>query len=106
MPATTEIERRDRALIAFTILTGARDGATASIKLKHIDLEQGFIDQDARQVNTKFSKSFATWFFPVGDDISQLVADWVNYLRREKLWGLERSTIPGNEDHCWCKPSF
>ena len=47
MPATTEIERRDRALIAFTILTGARDGATASIKLKHIDLEQGFIDQDA-----------------------------------------------------------
>jgi site-specific recombinase XerD len=37
MQATTEIERRDRALIAFTVLTGARDGATASIKLKHID---------------------------------------------------------------------
>ena len=94
MPATTEIERRDRALIAFTILTGARDGATASIKLKHIDLEQGFIDQDARQVNTKFSKSFATWFFPVGDGISQLVADWVNYLRREKLWGLNDPLFP------------
>ena len=30
MPAGTEIERRDRALIAFTILTGARDGAIAS----------------------------------------------------------------------------
>jgi hypothetical protein len=27
MPAATEIERRDRALVAFTILTGARDGA-------------------------------------------------------------------------------
>lgn len=94
MPAITEIERRDRALIAFTILTGARDGATASIKLKHIDLEQGFIDQDARQVKTKFSKSFATWFFPVGDDISQLVADWVNYLRREKLWGLNDPLFP------------
>jgi hypothetical protein len=35
MPAGTEIERRDRALIVFTILTGARDGATASLKLKH-----------------------------------------------------------------------
>jgi hypothetical protein len=35
MPAITEIERRDRALIAFTILTGSRDGATSSLKLKH-----------------------------------------------------------------------
>ncbi len=97
MPGATEIERRDRALIAFTVLTGARDGATASIKLKHIDLEQGLIDQDARQVNTKFSKSFATWFFPVGDRISQLVADWVNYLRREKLWGLDDPLFPATK---------
>jgi hypothetical protein len=37
MPATTDIERRDRALIAFTILTGARDGAVASFKLRHAD---------------------------------------------------------------------
>ena len=44
MPANTEIERRDRALVAFTILTGARDRATASIKLKHVDLDQGRID--------------------------------------------------------------
>src|SRR5262245_53228535 len=69
MPAATEIERRDRALIAFTILTGARDGAIASLKLKHIDTGQGRLDQDARQVKTKFSKSFTTWFFPVGGDI-------------------------------------
>jgi putative ABC transport system substrate-binding protein len=61
------------------------------------DLEQGLIDQDARQVNTKFSKSFATWFFPVGDRISQLVADWVNYLRREKLWGLDDPLFPATK---------
>jgi site-specific recombinase XerC len=41
MSATTDIERRDRPLIAFTILTGARDGAMASLKLKHIDIDQG-----------------------------------------------------------------
>jgi integrase len=97
MPATTEIEQRDRSLIAFTLLTGARDGATASIKLKHIDLEQGFIDQDARQVNTKFSKSSATWFFPVGDGIRQVVADWANYLRQEKLWGLNDPLFPATK---------
>jgi len=38
MPTNTVIERRNRSLIAFTILTGARDGAIASMKLKHIDI--------------------------------------------------------------------
>src|SRR5262249_43967581 len=97
MPSATDIERRDRALIAFTILTGARDGATASLKLGHIDIEEGRVDQDARQVKTKFSKSFATWFFPVGDDIRQIVVDWVNYLRREKLWGLDDPLFPATK---------
>src|SRR5215471_15282600 len=40
MPSTTDIERRDRALIAFAILTGARDGAIASLKLRHIDVAE------------------------------------------------------------------
>jgi integrase/recombinase XerD len=97
MPANTEIERRDRALIAFTILTGARDRATASIKLKHVDLGQGRIIQDARQVNTKFSKTFTTWFFPVGDEILQVISDWVSYLRREKLWGVDDPLFPATK---------
>ena len=97
MPATTDIERRDRALIAFTILTGARDGAIASFKLRHIDIVEGKIDQDAREVRTKFSKSFVTTFFPVGDDIRAVVADWVNYLRTEKLWGLDDPLFPATK---------
>jgi integrase len=97
MPATTEIERRDRALVAFTILTGARDGAIASFKLKHVDIDDGKIDQDARQVNTKFSKTFTTWFFPVGDDIRQIVSDWVSYLRRDQLWGLDDPLFPATK---------
>jgi integrase len=97
MPASTEIERRDRALVAFTILTGARDGAIASFKLKHVDIDQGRVDQDAREVKTKFSKSFATWFFPVGEDIPRIVVDWVNYLRKEKLWGLDDPLFPATK---------
>ena len=61
MPHRTDIERRNRALVAFTLLTGARDSAIASIKLKHIDLAGGSVFQDARDVNTKFSKSFTTF---------------------------------------------
>jgi integrase len=97
MPASTEIERRDRALIAFTILTGARDGAIISFKLRHIDIPEGKIDQDAREVQTKFSKSFVTTFFPVGDDIRTVVAGWVAYLRTEKLWGLDDPLFPATK---------
>jgi integrase len=97
MPARTDIERRDRTLIAFTILTGARDGAVASFKLGHIDMVEGKIDQDAREVRTKFSKSFVTTFFPVGDDVRAVVADWVTYLRTEKLWGLDDPLFPATK---------
>jgi len=97
MPAGTEIELRDRALIAFTILTGARDRATASLKLKHIDVQEEQVNQDARQVNTKFSKTITTWFFPVGDDVRQIIVDWVNYLRQEKLWGVDDPLFPATK---------
>jgi integrase len=97
MPAATDIDLRNRALVAFTILTGARDGAIASFKLRHIDIIEGKVDQDAREVRTKFSKSFVTTFFPVGDDIWTVVADWVAYLRSEKLWGLDDPLFPATK---------
>jgi integrase len=97
MRATTDIELRNRALIAFTILTGARDGAIASFKLRHVDITEGKINQDAREVRTKFSKSFVTTFFPVGDDIRTVLADWVAYLRSEKLWGLDDPLFPATK---------
>src|SRR5208282_4327796 len=71
MAAGSDIERRNRALIAFTLLTGARDSAIASMKLKHVDLIEDCVYQDAREVNTKFSKTFTTYFFPVGKVIRQ-----------------------------------
>jgi integrase len=94
MPADTEIERRNRALIAFTLLTGARDRAVASMKLKHVDLVMNSVNQDAREVNTKFSKTFNTYFFPVGEEIRNIVAEWVSYLREEKLWGNDDPLFP------------
>ncbi|MDA3876584.1 MAG: tyrosine-type recombinase/integrase [Halothiobacillus sp.] len=94
MPANTDIEKRDRALIAFVMLTGARDSAVASLRLKHIDLGAGCVHQDARDVRTKFSKTFTTFFFPVGDDIQRIAADWVTYLRTVKLWGNDDPLFP------------
>ena len=94
MPAGTEIERRNRALVAFTLLTGTRDRAIASLKLKHLDLIAGCVNQDAREVRTKFSKSFTTFFFPVGEEVLAIVSEWVSYLRDEKLWGNNDPLFP------------
>lgn len=84
---STDTERRARALIAFSIVSGARDRAIISFRLKHINIEQDLIEHDAREVRTKGAKTFTTWFFPVGDDFRQIVADWVVYLRKEKGFG-------------------
>lgn len=87
MPSTTDVEKRDRCLIAFTLLTGARDAAIASLKLKNIDLQKRKVFQDARNVKTKFSKTFETYFFPVGEEIVLIVEEWVRHLREDLLFG-------------------
>jgi integrase len=90
----TDIEKRDRALVAFTILSGARDRAIVSFRLKHIDIERGLIEQDSREVRTKRAKTFTSWFFPVGDDIRRIVVDWVAFLREEKGFGPDDPLFP------------
>lgn len=97
MPTGSEIELRNRALLAFTILTGARDSAIASMKLKHVDLVTDSVYQDAREVKTKFRKTFGTYFFKIGDDVRGVVAEWVEYLRNEKLWGNDDPLFPATK---------
>lgn len=94
MPSGSVIERRNRAIVAFTLLTAARVNAIVSMKLKHIDLQAGCFFQDAREVETKFSKTFTTFFFPVGSEILDIVVDWVRELRDELLWGNDDPVFP------------
>lgn len=97
MPAESDVQKRDRALIAFTLLTGARDNAIASMSLKHVDLERRTVFQDARDVRTKNRKTFTTWFFPVGADVEAIVADWISWLEREKGWGPDDPLFPASK---------
>lgn len=97
MPAGTELERRDRAVIAFGLLSGARDGAIASMKLKHVDLDRRLVHQDAREVRTKFGKTFTTSFFPIDDEVRGIVEDWIAFLRVEKLWGDDDPLFPATK---------
>ena len=97
MPSATGIEKRDRALVAFAILTGARDKAITTFKLKHIDLSTRCLHQDAREVDTKFGKTFDTFFFPVGDEIEDIVRNWVIFLREEMLWSETDPLFPSTK---------
>lgn len=97
MPTGTDIELRDRALVALAIVTGARDDAIASLRLKHLDLEQGRLFQDAREVRTKFRKTMTTTFFPVGKDFVAIVADWKAHLESRHGFGPDDPLFPKTE---------
>lgn len=64
MPSGSDIERRDRALVAFALLTGARDSAIASLRLKHVDVKGRCVHQDAREVNAEFFEDVPDVFLP------------------------------------------
>jgi integrase len=98
MPAGSDIERRDRALVAFALLCGARDNAIASLSLRHVDLERRRVCQDPSQgVRTKNSKTIVSKFFPVGRDIEAIVADWICFLQTERLWGPDDPLFPASK---------
>ena len=55
---------------ALAILTGARDSALASLRLKHVDLDRKLVLQDPREVRTKRRKRIDTFLFPL-DPVSR-----------------------------------
>ena len=94
MPEGNEIEGGDKAIFAFLMLTGARDGAAASLRLKHIDLIEGSVFQDGREVRTKNGKTIETWFFPVDPMYRATFEAWVRYLREERFYGPGDALFP------------
>ena len=94
MPFEGEFQKRDKALFAFFMLTGARDGAVASLKLKHVNVDLGHVFQDAREVNTKAAKTIMCQFFPVDPAYREFFTEWVRFLRDDKLFGPEDALFP------------
>lgn len=95
MPFDTAILKRNRAVIAFALLSGARDNAIASFRLKHVDVVARTIAHEPRDgVRTKFSKTYTTWFFPVGGDLEAIVVDWIDHLRNVLLFGPDDPLFP------------
>lgn len=94
MPAETAIERRNQALIAFTAITGTRDGAAASLRLKHFDPARNLVIQNPNEVKTKFSKRICAFLLPVNDRLKTIFLEWVQFLKTELLFGNENPLFP------------
>lgn len=77
MPATNDMEKRDRALFALTILTGARAEAIISLKIKDIDPTAKTVWQDPKHVRTKRRKAILTRFVSqICPEAEPILLDW------------------------------
>jgi hypothetical protein len=94
MPFEDQFDKRDKAFFAFFMLTRALDGAVASLKLKHFNIELGHVFQDAHEVKTKNAKSIMCQFFPVDETYLKCFMAWVVYLQDEKLFGPDNALFP------------
>lgn len=80
----TEIDKRDRAIICFALITGSRISAIISLRMKNFDKNKMIIHQNpADGVKTKNSKDILTAFFPIGwDKPEQYFLEWYDYLEK------------------------
>ena len=80
MPFKTDIEKRDRAIFAFTIITCVRDDALVSLKIKDVDAQQKTVWQDPKHVRTKRRKGIVTRFVgQVMPFAEEVVMNWLKH---------------------------
>ncbi len=94
MPAITEVEQRNRAMLAFLLLTGVRVDVLVSLRMKHINLDSSEVVQNPKEVPTKRRKTIYTFFFPVGDHPRDIFCQYYRFLKQDKLFGPNDPLFP------------
>ncbi len=94
MPSATAIDRRNRAIIALLGLTGIRDGALISLKLKHFNEMDLRILQNPNEVATKNAKRIDTFLIDIAPELKAAVVDWTRYLVEEQLFSSTDPLFP------------
>lgn len=97
MSVETALERRNRAVIAYAVVTGARVAALASFRLSDVNMDECFVEQDARHVRTKFSKTFRTTLMPVSDLAMSIARDWYAEMSADLARGPHDPLFPATE---------
>ncbi len=79
----TDVEMRDRAIVAMLSCTAMRHESIITVKLGHFDIKRQVVVQDPQTMKTKNSKLINSRLIPIDDAIVQIVIDWVRYLKDE-----------------------
>lgn len=91
----SDIDLRDRALIAFTALSGMRDLAIVSLPISCFNTKTLEVEQEpTKGVKTKFSKQILTRLFVFDETLLKYVIDWHQYLVGKKLYRLNHPLFP------------
>ncbi|RKX18571.1 MAG: hypothetical protein DRP35_09065 [Candidatus Zixiibacteriota bacterium] len=97
---TTEIDKRDRALIAFLLLSGMRDKAICTLPICCFDRNTLEINQDPKfGVETKFGKTIYSKILKIDDVLLKYILNWSEYLEKCKLFSSTDPLFPRNKVH-------
>jgi len=97
-PVNNEVDKRDRALIAFTALTGMRDRAIVTLRLGCYDPVERLVKQlPSMGVETKFRKDIYTTLLALDVDLISYFAEWYEYLRTVRKFGKDEPLFPSTE---------
>ena len=86
MPEDTPRQMRDKAIFSILCLTGIRVAALTSLKVKHVDLIDKSVNQNPREVATKFGRQIDTFFGKDFEEAEAALANWMTYLEEVELY--------------------
>lgn len=89
-----DVEMRDRAIVATLACTAMRHESLITVKIKHVNLVQEAIIQDPSTMKTKNSTWINTKILPIDNRISQIVINWVKYLKEDLYFSDEDPLFP------------
>lgn len=82
LPIENIVDRRNRALLAYILLTGARIEAVATITIDLIDMDKQLVKQDPLEgTHTKLDKLIYTRFMILDPRYLDYLTEWIDYVK-------------------------
>lgn len=94
MPTETDIDLRNRALLAFLSCTGVRIEAATTLRIRNFIEHINLIDQTPRNVKTKHRKHIRTFLVPFSPYLIQIFKDWFHRLTVVLLFSEDDPIFP------------
>ena len=96
----TPEDKRDRALIVFMLISGARIGAIITSKIDSLDIKRMVYKQDPLEdVATKRSKYIVTKLLMFKKEYFEIIKNWVSYLKSEYNFSDEDPLFPNIKNY-------